>query len=141
MRRGFTLIEVLVTLAVLAILLGLSATGLSQYRKRLALNQAATQLATDLNRARSQARRTSTRQAVSAPNGATRYTIASPGRTVVRGLPGGVRFYRGATVTFYPPYGNTDATPKQFVLEGVGGERVFVNVVGIGGKAVVVRAR
>jgi len=141
MRRGFTLIEVLVALAVLAVLLALSTTGLSQYRKRLALNQAATQLATDLNRARSQARRTSARQTVSAPNGGTSYTVSGPGRPVVKNLPGGVRFLRGGTVTFYPPYGNTDATPKQFVLEGAGGERVFVNVIGIGGKAVVVRAR
>lgn len=133
MRRGLSLLELLIVLAVFGILAAIGVVALLHYRDTVALKQAAAQVATDLEHARSLARRTSVSQEFSAADGAHTYTIS--GQTYT--LPPGVTFAEGQEhISFTAPYGTTSASPKSLELQNRGG-KIHVNVLGIGGKVVV----
>ncbi len=133
------MLELLIVLAVFGILATIGAVMLLHYRDTVALKQAAAQVATDLEHARSLARRSSLDQAFSAVDGAHTYTItsqASAPMTRTYTLPSGVTFVQGRDISFTAPYGTTSAVPKGLELQNRGGE-MDVNVLGIGGKVVV----
>ena len=63
-QRGFTLIEMLIVCAILAILLGIGMVNFQKFRNNLELRQAQQTLVQELNRARSDSRRLSQDQTV-----------------------------------------------------------------------------
>ena len=63
-QRGFTLIEMLIVCAILAILLGIGLVNFQKFRTNLELRQAQQMLVQELNRARSDSRRLSQDQLV-----------------------------------------------------------------------------
>lgn len=136
--RGVSLLEILVFLAVLALLLGLGGSWWQGLRQELRLREAVAQFSTDLARARAEARRQSQdwRVEVREPGGS--YWMGPAGNLVERNLPGGVSFSGAGQVTFVAPYGLLDVADRQFTL-GLGTRTVKVNVVGLTGKVVIQR--
>lgn len=152
-RQGLSLLELLIVLAVLGVLLGVGFVSLRSYQQSLIIREAAAQVATELVTIRQQARRQSLDfcfQAISIPGNAYRVgrragtgastscgDLSLPART----LPPGVRFIDAVggltTVTFHAPYGTPSASNRGFHLEGPGGRRLDVNMVGVTGKVVV----
>lgn len=61
-KAGFTLLEILLVLAIIGILAGVGVPSYLRYTQRLTVQQSAQQLAADVNRARSQAKRSNTCQ-------------------------------------------------------------------------------
>lgn len=142
MRRGFTLLELLVVMALLGVLLILGSEGYRRVQANAQLQQDAGALAQAFQYARSEAKKTHNPQCVRVyPQGYSRgptcqgslqpftYAVAS-------GLGGGSL---PQDVVFYPPYGTTDAPLRGFVLTRAGFPDLSrkVNVVGILGKVVV----
>lgn len=108
--RGFTLLEVLVVIAVLGILLTIGVITITSWRNSSLINQAATDLAQALGRERTEAKRLNeSRKVILTSTGltVTRYSAtgtASAGRTVV--LPNAVTLSTPTTAFFYvQPYG------------------------------------
>jgi len=134
MRRGFSLLELLVVLAVLGVLLGIGTVGLARFRAQAELDGAARSLAWALSQARAEVKRTGTEQVVTVTQdgfsyGSKRVVLQGVRLSGSPGLPLEVRFY--------PPYGTTDAPVKKIVLteERFGLSR-SVHVVGVIGKVV-----
>jgi prepilin-type N-terminal cleavage/methylation domain-containing protein len=142
-KRGYTLLEILIVLIVIAILVTIAVLSLVRYRQSLLLQQATTQVASDLTYARSQARRSSSNWTFQINNSG-QYQVgpsASIGAAAVKSLPTGVTFGSVITINFTSPYGQLDTSAAGgnytgFTLSGPGGITSQVNVVGIGGKVV-----
>lgn len=138
-RSGFSLVELLITLAVLGSLVAVATVSLLSYQQSVALQQAATQFSTDLTLARSKARRSSVDWSVEFPS-PTQYRLRdSGGRSTVFSLPGGIKFNPKpfGTIVFKAPYGLVESAPVETLLEGKGGRQLMVNIVGLGGKVVI----
>lgn len=144
---GFTLIEFLIVIAILGILVGLVGFGTVRSARAAELREAATQVATDLRRARSQAQRGSTNVTVSWDAGnSVRYQVSGSERR----LPGTVTLNctsncsgsgtSGNLVTYTAPYGElAGATGKVLRLASSfpGLTPLEVRVVGVTGKVIV----
>lgn len=138
-RSGTTLVELLITLAVLGSLVAVASVSLISFQHQVALQQAATQFATDLTLARSKARRSSINWEVSVM-GPTQYRLRDNStRSTVLSLPAGVQFASSSfgSIVFEAPYGLVSSAPVETLLEGKGGRRLMVNIVGLGGKVVI----
>ncbi len=143
--KGVSLVEFLIVLAVLGILLGVGFVSLRSYQQSLTIREAATQVATELQGIRQQARRQSVNFSFQASANSNTYRV---GRTSdlaslpSKSLPPGVVFQSvpsgGGTVRFDAPYGivNSGAN-SSYVLRGPGNRVLNVNVVGRTGKVVV----
>ena len=142
--KGVSLVEFLIVLAVLSILLGVGFVSLRSYQQSLAIREAATQVATELQGIRQQARRQSVNFSFQASANSSTYRVGRtsdlaslPGKS----LPRGVTFQRvpagGGRVTFLAPYGIVDAANRTYELQGPGGRILYVHVVGSTGKVVV----
>lgn len=134
---GLTLLETLVALGVLTLLLGLGGFFWQGLRQEMQLREAAAQLATDLNRARAEARRRSEAWEVRISSGS-EYWLGPQGSLSNRQLPHGARIVGSGTFTFSAPYGLLDVPDRSFQVE-LNGRRAWVNVVGVTGKVVVRR--
>jgi prepilin-type N-terminal cleavage/methylation domain-containing protein len=134
MKQGFSLVEIVVTLAVLGILLGIGGINWIRYQRVAAVREAAALLATDLVALRSQARRVSQDQVFSIKAGAKTYT---KGATKVT-LPNGVTVSKvvNGDIRFEAPYGTVQRS-SGFTLKGFENIELQVNVIGVGGKVVV----
>jgi type IV pilus assembly protein PilA len=133
--RGFSLLEILLVVAVMGILVGAGAMSFLRYQRVLVVREAAAQLSTDLLALRTQSRRVSQNRSFSATVNTRNYTSNGVGKT----LPVGVTFTQvPTTVTFTAPYGLVSGTTSVgFVLQGLGGHSMQVSVVGASGKVVV----
>jgi len=142
-KRGFSQVEFLIVLAVLGILLGVGFVSLRSYQQSLAIREAATQVSTELLNIRQQARRQSVNFSFRASAGSNTYQVGredSLDTLPAKTLPGGVRFVGtvgGNSVTFRAPYGEVIVSNRGFLMEGPGGRRLNVYVVGRTGKVVV----
>ncbi|GGJ35748.1 prepilin-type N-terminal cleavage/methylation domain-containing protein [Deinococcus roseus] len=143
---GFTLLEMLVVLAVLGLLVAL---GLSPYRyfvNTAKVNQAAEQFARDVENQRFNVKKTNTARTITINTSTNSYTLGTSTTT----LPSGTKIALGtnatSTITFYPPFGTTIspvgvASPNirsyTISLSSNSSYSRTVNVVGLIGKVVV----
>lgn len=146
-RQGFTLLELLVVIAIIGILISIFSVNLIRSIRTAELREAATQVATDLRRARSQAQRGSTAVQLSLPGttASTSYTFTSQPRT----LPNGVSLVcktncsaSAVTVTYSAPYGELGATGRVFTVRSpVSTITPYeIRIVGVTGKVILTRA-
>jgi prepilin-type N-terminal cleavage/methylation domain-containing protein len=131
--RGFTLLELLLVLAVLAVLLGIAVTGYSRYRAGLELRQAQQTFVQELNRARSEARRLSQTQNITWTDktivvGTREISLSDSGNVTVRNL------NNQTTLNYTAPYGRVIASEYKFELRGRGDLTAMVYVYGVTGK-------
>lgn len=159
-QKGFTLVEILIVLGVIAILAGIVGSTLLRSIRSAELREAAVQVATDLRRARSQAQRGSADIQISWTPDSTPDRIIRGyrvgGDTTDRLLPGGVTMTCDSgcssssptanfnNLTYTAPYGelspqNGAISGKRFTLRSpmAGLTPLSLRVVGITGKVAV----
>ncbi|WP_456410148.1 pilus assembly FimT family protein [Oceanithermus sp.] len=137
-RRGFTLLETLVVLAILGMVLSASYVLLRPMLERSRLDNATAQVATDLLRVRSYARR-SNQPASWTRLDDRRYRLDLGGKTYEYTLPEGVTFAAppaGTVLRYYPPYGEFDASAETITLQDARGNSESIHVVGVTGKVI-----
>ncbi len=143
-KRGLSLVEFLIVLAVLGILLGIGFVSLRSYQQSLIIREAATRVSTELLNIRQQARRQSVNFSFQANEGESTYRVGRSSELASlspKSLPAGVVFQRvpngGGRVTFIAPYGVVDAPNRTYTLQGPGNRVLNVHIVGSTGKVVV----
>lgn len=144
-EKGFSLIEFLIVIAVIAILVGIAAPNYLRWRATTLTAEAAQQFARDVDRLRTEVKRENAGAAVVVTSGQRSYEV--DGRTVA--LPGGVEVYRvtddgtvvaKTTMTFHPPHATLDAVRRRtFELRWIANPDIqrTVIVVGVTGKAII----
>ena len=147
-RQGFTLLELLVVIAIIGILISIFSVNLIRSIRTAELREAATQVATDLRRARSQAQRSSTAVQLILPGtaGGTSYTVTGQGRTVTNRVSIVCKTNCGSgttvTLTYNAPYGELGATGSVFTISSpVSNITPYeIRIVGVTGKVILTRA-
>ncbi len=152
-RDAFTLIEILVVLAIIGILLGIFSLNYVRSIRSAELRDAATQVTADFRRARSQAQRGSADVVIEwtqsgTENTATTYAVGG----VSRNLPNGVKLSctlncTGSgvkSVTYTAPYGEIGTSGSVLTLKSsassMGITDLEVRVVGVTGKVILMKA-
>ena len=150
--RGFTVLELMIVLVVIGIIGAIFSYTLFNSFQSSLVQQGATQLAADLNRAKSLSQRSTTNSSVtiSATGASNTYTTqwinASTGGILIQTstLPNGISVSLPSTnggsniVTFSPPFGTQDAVGEVWVVSGA--SRVpplYVKVIGVTAKVVI----
>ena len=130
--RGFTLIELMVALAVAGVLMGLAVPSFFESTARARLQGAINELAIDLQYARSEAVRERAPVTLTVAASGASYTIANATRTLKAvTLPAGVSLTADATVSYDALRGMAQATVFNATITGVRGNlRVSTNAVG-----------
>ena len=118
-QRGFTLLELLITLGVVGILAGVAGFSLQHLRHRLELNNAQRTLVDTLNKARSDARRLSVDQTLSWRKGEAFLELASgdePARKIEVSTSNSIVFQRSDRIRYNAPYGRAGASNDRITL-------------------------
>ncbi len=131
-QRGFTLIELMVALAVAVVLMSTAVPSFFESTARARLQGAVNELAIDLQYARSQAVRERAAVALTVATDGASYTIADVNATLKTvTLPRGVTLTAGASVNFDALRSLSTATLLDATVSGVTGSlRVNTNVMG-----------
>ena len=131
-QRGFTLIELMVALAVAVVLMSTAVPSFFESTARARLQGAVNELAIDLQYARSQAVRERAAVALTVAADGASYTIADANATLKTvTLPRGVTLTAGAAVNFDALRSLSAATLLDATVSGVTGSlRVNTNVMG-----------
>ncbi|GEM86287.1 prepilin-type N-terminal cleavage/methylation domain-containing protein [Meiothermus granaticius] len=138
--RGFTLLEILVVLAIAGIVLAFAANAVRQGFQQSRVRDAAVSLAADLQNIRSNAWRSNTTTQLDLLS-ATSYSFTINGQTTTRTLPAGISIDGGGNtqVRYSAPNAeNTQSNPVVFTVSGTSGTQpIQVRVVGVTGKVIV----
>ncbi|MGC8967486.1 MAG: GspH/FimT family pseudopilin [Thermus sp.] len=144
MRRGFSLLELVVVLGILSLLLGLGVPSFLRWRAQAELDEAARSLAQAFQYARAEAKRTDSPRCVKVwtegwASGPDCGALSNPTRRFQGVKVSASNYTLPASVQFYPPYGTTDAPLKKFTLQHsrYSSLQRNVNVIGVIGKVVV----
>lgn len=137
-RKGFSLIELLLVIAIIGIISAVVAPTFIRARDRARVSEVASQLVADLERARSSSRRSNKDAAVAWTNGSG-YTLTSNGQTFTRTFPSGVTVTmpNASPITYKAPLGERTAVdPLEFTVGRTGKTDVSetVAVLGVTGK-------
>lgn len=145
-QKGFTLIEMLVVIAIIGILSGIFGWNLLRSIRSAELREATTNFASDLRRARSQAQRGSADMVVALPSGTaevTQYTVSGKTIPVANRVKMICKSGCSATeksLTYQAPFGELDR-PQGYVFEFISPmsdlNRTQVKVVGVTGKVII----
>ena len=140
LARGFTLIEMLIVLAIMGILLAIGVFNFQNFTAQQRVNEAQQVIAQTLNRARAEARKNSTNQLL------TWTTTSISINGVAAKIPNGVTLATSDFSTglgYSAPYGRTIRTNGAilnsggiFTLTGTMGKGARVKVVGVTGKVI-----
>jgi prepilin-type N-terminal cleavage/methylation domain-containing protein len=133
MKKGFTLIEMLIVLGVLAVLLGIGVFNFIKFRKTLELRQAQQVFVQELNRARSDARKLSQDQKITW----TAHQLTIGARVISLGDIELLKLSGSNELIYTAPYGRLKATDYHFELRH-GELKSQVRVYGVTGKIKVV---
>ena len=140
-REGFTLLELLLVLAIIGILAALGFSNFMSAQREAQLQEATAQFATDLQRARSTAQRYNQNASVRLGNIPSTYTLSVNGVDTVRQLPHGARVVAEgsvAVVSYTAPYGEINATSRRFVISSTRTPDVrYIKVIGVTGKVLI----
>ncbi len=132
--KGFTMIELIVTLAVLAILIGIAIPSYNSLMPRYRLNGAARLVATDLMRARMQAVKLSTNVTVTFNSSTDSYTISGGSYSEtfnIKSKYSGVELASSENPVFHPRGTLTNTDPVTVTLSNSSGfKQVDVNIAG-----------
>ncbi len=133
-KKALSLLELILVVAIVAILLGISLLGIGLYNNRLELKTAEQILIQALNNARSNARKYSEDYSVSFDEHS--FTISSNQKTKSYQLANiKLNQLKGSkTLVYYAPYGRTKATNFEFELVSSSGQSAKVYVYGVTGK-------
>jgi prepilin-type N-terminal cleavage/methylation domain-containing protein len=116
MQKAFTLIEIMVVLALAGILFGLAAPSWQQAQQHQRLIEAVEQVELDLYDAFSAARNINQRtQFLASGRGKSSYSIITDTSVIVL-LPAGITFATEGNFTFVSPYGNIHPIPSNTEL-------------------------
>lgn len=144
MRRGLSLLEVLVVMAILGVLLGLAVPNYLRWRAQAELDEAARSLAQAFQYARAEAKRTNSPRCLKVfPEGWALGqdcdNLNAPTQRFRQAQVVGSNLGLPVGVAFFPPHGTTDAPLKKFTLQHARYPdlRRDVNVIGVIGKVVV----
>jgi prepilin-type N-terminal cleavage/methylation domain-containing protein len=136
MRRGFSMIEIIVVMAILTILMSIAMPNYRRWRANVQVRQAAEQLAQDINKQRSEARRTNSTRTISF--GSNSYTLN--GSTYA--MPSTIVFEPVDSTTdlsFQSPYGTSTEPLRTFKIRWANDSSIehTVRVVGVMGKVII----
>ncbi|WP_234553357.1 GspH/FimT family pseudopilin [Thermus caliditerrae] len=144
MRRGFSLLEVLIVLGIIGVLLALVAPNYLRWRAQAQLDEAARSLAWTLQQARAEAKRSNSSRCVKVfQNGwasGTNCDNLNQPSTTLKEITISTNYANTPplSVVFHPPYGTTDAPLKKFTLTHQRAQlQRSVHVVGVIGKVIV----
>ncbi|MVN85391.1 type II secretion system protein GspH [Deinococcus sp. HMF7620] len=138
--QGFTLLELLVVMAILGILAGVLGLNLLSSYRASQLREAASQLSGDLRQARSDTLKTGQSVGINITLNSTAYTVTRGAGAQTRTLPSGVVVAEkvGETeVTYQAPTGTIGGNGVVWTLRHPGGRQIKVKVVGITGKVMI----
>ncbi|MDP9764285.1 pilus assembly FimT family protein [Deinococcus enclensis] len=153
-KQGFTLIEVLVVIAILGILMAVGISNYARWRANSAVMEGAQQFARDVDRTRTSAKRENAcwQIKLTSSSNSTSYQLlrftntdcsGTANRTQTRSLPTGTRlsFLSGQPeyINFFPPYGTTDSAPNRYEIKWAANSLIkrAVHVSSILGKTVI----
>ena len=137
---GFSLLELLIVTAIVSVVIAGSLGKYQDFRIRSLVQEAAQQVATDIEKERFASQRFNEERGIVVDiNNPNQYSL----NTITHYLPKGVTLTkagRSKSVTFYPPYGTTGASERTFLVSWENKpERYyrFVRVVGVTGKVII----
>ncbi|MGM9321542.1 pilus assembly FimT family protein [Deinococcus aquaticus] len=140
-QAGFTLLELLLAMSILAIVAGIFGFTLIGTYRANQVREAASQLTGDLRQARSEALRSGQSASVMVAANSSTYTFNRAGTPQTRTLPGGVTLTGVVglnNIVYVAPTGTTSGNGTTWTLTSPGGTRSLkVKVIGITGKVMI----
>lgn len=142
-QRGFTLVEVLLVMAVLAVVMGVIGLLLVRSLRQTQLREAASQVAGDLRRVRADAQKTGQDSTLTLAATGSSYTMQAgsaasrvievPHQLTVTSVSG------DSQVTYRPPFGTLGEDGAVWAVQSpaAGELRLYVKIVGITGKVMI----